>query len=180
VTLVSVIGIACAAGVGVLLSEDLRMRLEDALGMTHYDRPAIWAKSLQAFLDNDFVYRLFGAGPDCYYHVMYEWHAYGQELTMEGAWADAVYANAHNEWITMLINQGVLGVLAYAGFFAAVLRELWKRLPESPEYTVVLLGVCGYLICSVFLFQQVVSASIVFALIGMAGVQSKKLEKIVR
>lgn len=167
VILVLAIGIGCLAGLFILLSEDVRLWLEDVLGMTHYDRLAIWAKSLQAFLENSLLYQLFGAGPDCYYHVMYEWYSYGQELTMEGIWADAIYANAHNEWITMLINQGVLGAVTYAGFFLSALRKLWKRMPEWPEAAAGLLGICGYLICSVFTFQQVTSTPIVFALIGM-------------
>lgn len=43
-----------------------------------------------------------------------------------------------------------------------------KKLSQSPECLAVFLGLTGYLICSLFTFQHVLSTPFVFALLGMA------------
>ena len=79
-----------------------------------------------------------------------------------------VYSNAHNEWMTLLIEQGLPGVISYGGIFVTTVLSLRRSLGRSPEALAILLGITGYLICSLFTFQHVVSTPFAFALLGMA------------
>ena len=67
-----------------------------------------------------------------------------------------------------LVQQGILGVIAYGGVFLAALRDLRISAARDPRALAVFLGLTGYLICSLFTFQHVLSTPFAFALLGMA------------
>ena len=79
-----------------------------------------------------------------------------------------IYSNAHNEWLTLLVQQGILGVIAYGGIFLTAFRNLRISATRDPRALAVFLGLTGYLICSLFTFQHVLSTPFDFAFFGMA------------
>lgn len=131
-------------------------------------RLSLWKAAFQCFGRESIRQKLFGVGPDCFYHAFYEMTNLGGQFTLEGIWADAVYVNAHNEWINMLICEGVFGLAAYAGIFLAIVYRIGKHASREPAGMAVLLGTIGYAVCACFTFQQVISTPLLFALWGMA------------
>ena len=107
-------------------------------------------------------------GPGSYYHMLYQWGSDAMDWINKGLLDNNIYSNAHNEWLTLLVEQGFFGVTAYIGIFITTLTDLRKKLSQSPECLAVFLGLTGYLICSLFTFQHVLSTPFVFALLGMA------------
>ena len=130
-------------------------------------RLALWKGTLELFWDAPFLQKIFGAGPDCYYHVLYEQSNLGLDWKERGILEDTVYANAHNEWLNLLITQGLLGVAGYGGIFGAAVYSLGRNRKIQRQFAV-LLCVIGYFVCSLFTFQQVLSTPFLFALLGMA------------
>lgn len=123
-------------------------------------RGGLWQAAWRGFLDADLLRKLIGFGPDCFAEYIYGTPVLAEWIQMEGHWEHSVFANAHNEWLNMLINGGVLGVVSYAGVFACGLRR----------YRGMFLGVMVlvlYLVNSLFSFQQVMSTPFLFLVLGI-------------
>ena len=92
---------------------------------------------------------------------------------------DARLTNAHNEWLTVLVNVGICGFLTYVTVFVtAVYRQL--KADKSRE-TALVSAVCviAYTIHNMVSFQQVIGTPIVFILMGMGeGILCRNMEEI--
>lgn len=131
-------------------------------------RLTLWKVTLLTYGKEGALYKFFGTGPGSYYHMLYQWGSDAMDWINKGLLDNNIYSNAHNEWLTLLVEQGFFGVTAYIGIFITTLTDLRKKISQSPECLAVFLGLTGYLICSLFTFQHVLSTPFVFALLGMA------------
>lgn len=123
-------------------------------------RGGLWQAAWRAFCGMNPGQKLWGMGPDCFAEYIYDIPALAELTYTEGHWADSIFANAHNEWLNQLVNQGILGVLAYLSVFVCGLRR----------YRGMLLGVFAlilYGINSLFGFQQVMSTPFLFLVLGI-------------
>ena len=131
-------------------------------------RLALWKVTLLTYGKEGVLYKFFGNGPGSYYHMLYQWGSDAMDWINKGLLDNNIYSNAHNEWLTLLIEQGILGEVAFSGIFITAFTNLRKKLSQSPECLAIFLGLVGYLICSLFTFQHVLSTPFAFALLGMA------------
>lgn len=82
--------------------------------------------------------------------------------------------NAHNEWITVLVNTGLWGCISYgAAFLTSMGRSLRQSVKSPVESRNPLLFACGlsvlcYTIHNMVSFQQIISTPLVFLVMGMA------------
>lgn len=131
------------------------------------NRGATWSAGARCFWEADLLHKIFGVGPDCMYaflsneaspelqNMVYDFF-YGNRLT-----------NAHNEWLTILVDIGVLGLVSYAGMMISVIRNFLHAGKKSK-----LVGACGfcvlaYTVNNMFSFQQVMNISTVFVIMGI-------------
>lgn len=134
------------------------------------NRGATWSAGARCFWEADLLHKIFGVGPDCMYaflsneaspelqNMVYDFF-YGNRLT-----------NAHNEWLTILVDIGVLGLVSYAGMMISVIRNFLHAGKKS-----MLVGACGfcvlaYTVNNMFSFQQVMNISTVFVIMGIEGI----------
>ena len=112
--------------------------------------------------------KLFGAGPDCFYHALYSMFDVNGVIHPTGQWETAVYANAHNEWLNMLINQGIMGLICYVGIFGTSFVRLWRSRRQKQETYWGILAVAGYCVHGIVSFQQTISTPLIFAILGIS------------
>lgn len=151
--------------VWIALGEHSLLRFTDDWGNS---RGALWRMSWECFMQSNWWRKLFGAGPDCFYHALYSVYAVNDVIHPTGQWETAVYANAHNEWLNMLINQGILGLVCYAGIFGTSLVRLWRFRRKRPEVYWGVLAAAGYCIHGIVSFQQTISTPLIFAVLGIS------------
>lgn len=123
-------------------------------------RGGLWKAAWYGFCEAEPIRKVIGFGPDCYAEYIYSSPTLANYIQMEGRWADSVFANAHNEWLNMLINGGVIGLLAYISVFVCA----------GKRYRGMMLGVMVlvlYGINSLFSFQQVMSTPFLFLTLGI-------------
>lgn len=122
-------------------------------------RGMLWRLAWEGFLQADFGGKLIGAGPDCFAEYLI---SIGKTpiITQEDHWANALFVNAHNEWLNHLVNIGVLGMAAYAGIFIAA----WKRY-RGMMLAILMLAMYG--VHSLVSFQQVLNAPFLFLMLGI-------------
>lgn len=122
-------------------------------------RGMLWRLAWEGFLQADFGGKLIGAGPDCFAEYLI---SVGKTpiITQEDHWANALFVNAHNEWLNHLVNIGILGVAAYAGIFVVALKRY-----HGMMLAVLVLAMYG--VHSLVSFQQVLNAPLLFAVLGI-------------
>ncbi|MCD8131248.1 MAG: O-antigen ligase family protein [Lachnospiraceae bacterium] len=130
-------------------------------------RGGLWYMAFFGWLSGGLKELLAGVGPDCFSNLIYSAFDVDYYVADSGQ-AGELFANAHNEWLNMLVNEGVLGAVAYASVFVCAFRRIWKYKASKGILLAALLALGGYMINGVFSFQQAVSTPLVFAVLGMA------------
>lgn len=157
-----------------LLGSRELLRFDDAWGN---GRGALWRLGAQGVMRGGIRSLALGAGPDCFAPYIYSLFDVDRILQVSGQWQGAVFANAHNEWLNMLVTQGAPGALAYGGIFLAMFVKCIRRSGENPILLLGALCVAGYAANNVFSFQQVTAAPLIFALTAMCEGMCRKKEE---
>ena len=125
-------------------------------------RGGTYTIGFQAYISLPWWRWFVGIGPDCFLTYVYN---NLDKVTMAKCFKVQPLANAHNEFLTMLVNTGLLGAAAYAGIFFNAIKKGVKS--ANPFMKVILFGILGYMINNLFSFQQIISTSFVFVLLGI-------------
>ena len=127
------------------------------------NRGSSWMVTVGTFIECDFMRKLFGAGPDGFYNLVYTYRA--DEL-IEKWGENTVLTCAHNEWMTAFINVGIFGAIAYIGIFIGAIVRFTKKSKELPEVIAPVLCILGYMAHNFFCYQQIICTPIIFLIIG--------------
>ena len=78
-----------------------------------------------------------------------------------------ILTNAHCEWLTVLVNTGVVGAITFGGMMITAIRRFLKCGKNN-----ILAGACGmgllaYTINNVVSFQQAMATTTMFLILGM-------------
>lgn len=138
-------------------------------------RGATWMAGFLAWKEQSPLKKLIGIGPDC----MGDYITYGagtslRELVASVWSADTVLSNAHCEWLTVLVNLGVLGLLCFAGMIISAVRGFLRRGAEESAPFHCLVGACGlailaYSVHNIVSFQQVLNEPAMFVILGVGA-----------
>jgi O-antigen ligase len=101
------------------------------------DRPAMWKAALNIFKDHP----VFGAGPGMYEKLFDKYYA-----APEG-YKGYTYLHAHNTYLELMAEMGVVGLLAFLGIFAVFLKYAFKTIiSTSGDKQAIILGLTGTVI----------------------------------
>lgn len=131
------------------------------------NRGITWTAGIMCFLDQDLPGRLVGVGPDAM--ALYIHSGVNPELKqlVEDYFGRLMLTNAHNEWLTVLINEGLLGAVGYIGLMITAIRRYLKAGREDALAGAAGMGILAYTVNNVFSFQQVMGTSAVFLVLGI-------------
>lgn len=108
-----------------------------------------------------------GVGPDC----MAEYIASGASEELQAAvklrFGERRLTNAHNEWLTVLVNTGILGLAGFGGMMVCGMRELIKKGKENTVACACGICLLAYTVNNIFSFQQAVSTGTIFVIFGI-------------
>lgn len=143
-------------------------------------RGGTWAAGARCFWEADFLHKIFGVGPDCLYAFLSNEGSVGLQTMVNDRFGGNRLTNAHNEWLTILVDMGVLGLVSYAGMMITAIRD-FLRAGENK----MLVGACGicvlaYTVNNMFSFQQVMNISTVFVIMGIGENLRSAPERCVR
>lgn len=124
-------------------------------------RGLIWERTLEMFSDFPLINKLFGIGP-------------GQFSSHISLYTQLSLANAHNEWMTVLVEEGILGCIAYFSIFIVAAIVAIKKIHSSKnQYPrcygyVVLATITAYIVHGMFNYQQCISTPMLFVIMALA------------
>lgn len=108
-------------------------------------RLAAWRVALSLALEKPY----FGWGQHKYDQKLYDMTKNG-EISAEVS----SLSNTHNNFIEVVLHQGLLGLVAFLALFAFSLRFFWRRL-KAPELTTRVMASCGAcLVTAFFMFSM--------------------------
>ena len=128
-------------------------------------RGAAWNCGIGAYRSMDMVHKTVGIGPDCFADYVYEIPELAERLVDQ--FGNERLTNAHNEWLTVLVNTGWLGVFCYAGIFIAVWIRCVRRAKGQPLLYVCAISILAYTVHNMVSFQQILSTPYIFIVLGM-------------
>lgn len=150
------------------LPEPIAHRLADVSYFNWNDgwgngRGRIWRFSMKMFAEAGIGNKLFGVGPDCFHSYVVDF--YREEAAL--LWGQKQLTNAHNEWLNMLINCGILGAAAYMGIFLTAIRRFFRKSGQNTLLAGITAACVSYMCYNFFCYQQVLCTPFIFLLIGI-------------
>ncbi len=134
-------------------------------------RGGTWTAGVKTWLSQDGVHKLFGVGPDSMSGYIYSEKNPELVAAVRDQFGNSRLTNAHGEWITILANLGIVGLIAFAGMMISAMVRFVKA-GKSGEKAVLLCAGCGlglfcYTINNTFSFQQIVSVVPLFLVLAL-------------
>lgn len=126
-------------------------------------RGRIWSFTGRVISEESLLHRIFGVGPDCFNSYVNTYH--GEEQTL--LWGDKKLTNAHNEWLSMLVNGGILGAAAYLGIYVTAVGRFLRGCRHNFLLAGIAASCVSYMCYNFFCYQQVLCTPFVFILMGI-------------
>ncbi len=131
------------------------------------NRGITWTAGLTCFLNQDLGGKLMGVGPDAMALYIHRGVDPALKQMVQDYFGGLSLTNAHNEWLTVLINEGLLGAAGYIGLMVTAIVRYLKAGREDALTGAAGMGILAYTLNNIFSFQQVMSTSAVFLLMGI-------------
>ena len=130
-------------------------------------RGATWSAGWRCFAEQNVLHKLIGVGPDAMSAYLYRDGSAELLQQVQDKFGSATLTNAHNEWLTVLTNMGVLGLLAFGGMMSTAIYRYLRKVGKLR--IVCACGICllAYTVNNVFSFQQAMNVSTIFVILGM-------------
>lgn len=128
-------------------------------------RGATWTDGILAYRSMTPLQKLFGVGPDCFAGYLYTVPELAEQVYAQ--FGSSRLTNAHNEWLTILVNQGAFGLICYIGIFGSAFLSFIKKAGIQPVLYLCAAAVLTYTVHNMVSFQQVLNAPFVFIILGI-------------
>ena len=131
-------------------------------------RGATWQAGRMCFVEQNFLHKLVGIGPDAMSFFEYDAGSARLQSLLEENFGSSVLTNAHNEWLTILVDIGIMGLITFVGMMLTGIRRFLKK---GRNWITFACGLCllAYTVNNMFSFQQSVNTSTMFAIFGIGG-----------
>lgn len=147
-----------------ILSENPAFLFNNTWGSS---RGATWKAGALCFWEQDLLHKLVGVGPDAMEAYIYHGGSSRLQEIVTTTFSTARLTNAHNEWLTVLADTGILGIISYVGLMVSgIVRFLSKKDSNIISRAC---GVCllAYTANSMFSFQQAMNTATIFVIFGI-------------
>lgn len=176
----SVLLITVNTALGGRISQAMGLPAENPLMLSPHwgsNRGVIWKAAMMCFAQQDFLHKLVGVGPDCMAAFLYKGGSEELAAMVTEVFGASRLTNAHNEWLTLLVDAGLLGCISFVGMMGtAAVRFLkagivLKAGNQGGRAGMILLA-CGFCVLAytannVFSFQQSMNVSTMFVILGI-------------
>ena len=137
--------------------------ISDAWGS---NRGATWKAGWMCLCDMSLFHRLVGVGPDSMYRFLASVPDHKILEYCRSIFGDARLTNAHNEWLTILVNEGFIGLAGFGGMMISAMYRFLKRGKENAWVFGCGLCLFAHTINGVFSFQQTLNLTVIFVVLG--------------
>ncbi|MCR5357845.1 MAG: O-antigen ligase family protein [Lachnospiraceae bacterium] len=124
-----------------------------------------WRNTVECLFEDPWKSRcLTGAGPDCLATILYATEP--RATTLLDFFGGMVITCCHNEWLNMLVNEGILGFISYLGIFISAFTVFMKK-SDHPVFTAGAACIAAYFFHNFFCYQQILCTPMIFCIIAL-------------
>jgi len=149
------------------LGQMLRGNFDDSFG---HNRLFTWKRTLSLVKHNP----LFGIGPDNFPRFFAQY--YRQEAIEMFPDSNGNLDKAHNEFLDVLLDNGILGLIAYLSFFGALLWCCFRNADKRTLAPVFGVAVVSYMAHAFFGYQLPIQSPVMWMLIGAAAAYAREYD----
>ncbi len=150
-----------------LSSDNSYLKVDENWGSLRW---RIWTFSMTCYAEwwSNPARLLFGMGPDNMYTLFLN-HLEELADLSEAAMGnrDSMLTNAHNEWLTMFVDEGFLGGISYLGIFVTMWIASIKRAAKQPMFTMIAASILAYFMHDLVSYQQIIAVPYIFLMIAI-------------
>lgn len=142
------------------------------------NRGATWKAGVMCFAEQNLLHKLVGVGPDAMAAFTYQdgsEELIGMLNRMFGVGVSLT--NAHNEWLTVLVNTGILGLIGFAGAMTSAIAALLKRCGRNKFACACGFSLLAYTANNFFSFQQTINLTTMMMVLSMGMAFLRKGEQ---
>ena len=140
-------------------------------------RGATWGAAFLCFEEQNFLHKLVGVGPDAMSAYMYSKGSEGLRRMLTECFGTAVLTNAHNEWLTVLANVGILGFVGFVGTMISAMVRFFRKGKQNALLCAIGFCLLAYTVNNIFSFQQTMNGATIFVLLGMGAAFDRECER---
>ena len=118
---------------------------------------------------------LFGIGPDNFKTVFA--YYFGEEAADQFPASSGGVDKAHNEFLDVLVDNGILGFAAYMAFFGFLLYYAFRNADRKKYSPVFGVAVAGFMAHAFFGYQLPIQSPCMWVMLGAAGAVIRAEEK---
>lgn len=144
------------------LGQILHGNFDDRFG---HNRMFTWKRTISLLKLQPIHRTIFGNGPDNYSRTL-KAHI-GDEA--KNYFGGRNLDKAHNEFLDVLINNGIIGLIAYLAFFSFLLYYAFKLAPKGGIAPVFGVAIIAYLAHAFFGYQLPIQSPIMWTMIGLCA-----------
>ena len=138
-------------------------------------RGGTWKAGAMCFWEQDLLHKLVGVGPDAMAAYLYQGGSDGLHQLLDTAFKGLTLTNAHNEWLTVLADTGILGLVCFGGAMVTAIGTFLKKSGKSVSaegggravYCACGFSLLAYTLNNIFSFQQTVSLTTMMLILGV-------------
>lgn len=173
VTIVALIVINTKTGGALpVIGDNSLFVFDDDWGST---RGFIWRMGLHEFKSLSFGHKLIGVGPDSFYHATKDFP--GLFSMIREVYSNARLTNCHNAFLTLLINVGIVGTLAFGALLFTTMKACLSRIEEHPELIIAPLSIVMYLANNVLGFQTICNVPFLIMIMAISAAALIRFER---
>ncbi len=133
------------------------------------NRGETWTAGIRCFQEQDFLHKLVGVGPDAM--AAYIYSDGSPELTepLTAAFGNLILTNVHNEWLTILVDLGIFGLICFVGMVVSAMAGFLKNIGRTPLAAACGFSLLAYTFNNFFSFQQIVNTASMYMVMGMGA-----------
>ena len=136
-------------------------------------RGGTWIAGARTFSEQDLLHKIVGVGPDAMVEFLYNDASASLQGMLQECFSWAKLTNCHNEWLNVLVNEGLLGAVAYIGMIVSAIKRFClneKVKLVSERAIMIACGFCilAYTVNNVVSFKQSMNFPTMMVLLGMA------------
>ncbi len=142
------------------LGQILRGNFDDSFG---HNRLFTWKRTLRLVK----LHPVFGIGPDNF-KTFFASYFLDEAIKMFPS-SNGGLDKAHNEFLDVLLDNGIVGLLAYLAFFGCLLWYAFRRVDEDRLAPVLGVAVAAYMAHAFFGYQLPLQSPVMWMMIGLLG-----------
>lgn len=141
------------------------------------NRATTWKAGLMCFAEQNILHKLVGVGPDSMSSFLYQAGSEELKQTVNAVFGQLSLTNAHNEWITILVNTGIGGLVGFVGMVVSAMVRFIKLGMKKQQLVSGACGFCllAYTVNNMFSFQQSMSVATIFVILGIGEAYARSI-----